>query len=104
MMVAKYFGVNLCCVAVFGMNVGGLPWVPQTNVDVASEGGFVKVIILCLVIVLVMLVFFVAVPLHAAYNAWAQTDPPILRWLHFQLQSAFRYVGQKLDLDQERTE
>ena len=86
------------------MNVGGLPWVPQTDVDMDSEGGFVKVIILCLVIVLIMLLFFVAIPLHVSCKTWAQTDPPILRWLHSQLQSAFRYIGQKLDLEQERTE
>ena len=86
------------------MNVGGLPWVPQTNVDVESQGGFVKVLLLSLVLVLLMLLIFLGVPAHEAYMAWVQTDPPILRWLHTQLQGAFRYIGRKLDLEQERTE
>ena len=49
---------------VFGMNVGGVPWVPQVTKDPHTLKGFVNVMWICLSIILLMLLAFGAAPMY----------------------------------------
>jgi len=57
-----------CDVAVFGMNVGGVPWTGQK--DPTSEDGFRNVLLICAAILFLFLAFFGAVPLYMRLSAW----------------------------------
>lgn len=60
----------ICCnvCAVFGMNVGGVPWTEQKNP--ANLDGFFNVMLICVVILLILLLCFLFPSLYSHVSAW----------------------------------
>ncbi|KAF0900503.1 hypothetical protein E2562_032109 [Oryza meyeriana var. granulata] len=60
----------ICCTAcaVFGMNVGGVPWTEQKNP--ANRDGFFNVMLICVVILLILLLCFLFPSLYSHVSAW----------------------------------
>ena len=65
---SELFRYALCYCAVFGMNVGGVPWTIQKSPDI--KDGFQNVLLLCLFTLVVVLLCFFFASLYTRINAW----------------------------------
>lgn len=78
-----------CCVAAFGMNVGGVPWTKQT--DPTLVHGFRNVLIICAVIVMLLLAGFGVVPLYTYLVTRHKHQAVKAKWLSSK--RSVRYRG-----------
>eukprot|EP00850_Spirogloea_muscicola_P008570 SM000046S16351 [mRNA] locus=s46:26695:29111:- [translate_table: standard] len=74
----------------FGMNVGGVPWVPQT--DPKLHSGFLNVMYICIGIVVLLLLCFAAPPLYTYVTEKRQSHTARKRWHH-----AFKGISSQLE-------
>lgn len=64
--------------AVFGMNVGGVPWTTQKDPQI--EDGFVNVMILCIVLLVFLLLCFMFPTLYARMLIWRRKHSLKRKW------------------------
>eukprot|EP00271_Cylindrocystis_brebissonii_P012907 TRINITY_DN32415_c0_g1_i1.p1 TRINITY_DN32415_c0_g1~~TRINITY_DN32415_c0_g1_i1.p1 ORF type:complete len:505 (-),score=55.83 TRINITY_DN32415_c0_g1_i1:567-2081(-) len=79
----------------FGMNVGGVPWVPQTTTDAKDLGGFMYVMYICFAIIIFMLVAFAASPLYAFVTTQADLAVQRIRKLLKKTRRVARMESEK---------
>eukprot|EP00897_Mesotaenium_endlicherianum_P009547 jgi/Mesen1/8620/ME000050S08029 len=77
---------------VFGMNVAGVPWVPQTTADPRLLAGFFNVMVICTGVAAFMLLAFLTPPLYRRVVKWHRALPPN-RQLHARALRLQRYLG-----------
>ncbi|KAJ3688740.1 hypothetical protein LUZ61_017904 [Rhynchospora tenuis] len=53
---------------IFGMNVGGVPWTNQRDPEL--KGGFMKVMMLCAAVLLLLLLCFIFPSIYVRFSAW----------------------------------
>lgn len=83
-------------VAVFGMNVGGVPWTGQRDPEL--KDGFRNVMLVCVAMLLLVLLCFVCPYVYAKISAWRSKKALKKNWTLNRrsfLKRTIRNVGQE---------
>eukprot|EP00850_Spirogloea_muscicola_P008569 SM000046S16350 [mRNA] locus=s46:15938:18961:- [translate_table: standard] len=84
----------------FGMNVGGVPWVPQT--DSKLHNGFLNVTYICIGIVVLLLLCFAASPLYTYVTENRQSHTARKRWHHAREGISWQGINDQLMLERAK--